>query len=643
MNENFPHLFEPIKIGKTTVKNRLFMPPLSTNLADKGYVTDALVEHYSNRAKGGVGLIVTEVTTVEPVYTYLPGDMSIYDDSFIPGWKKLVDAVHQYDAKILSQLFHPAYMAFPIPGTPQLIAPSNVGPYYAKSAPRAVTVEELHVIVQQFGEAARRVQIAGGDGVEIQCAHAHGLLGGFLTPLYNKRTDEYGGDINGRLRLTLEVIAKIRELCGDDFIIDVRISGDEYSEGGLTLNDMIYVSKQLEKAGVDFIHVSGGNTIKRGSSMPAPGTSPAPHAHASEEIRKHVNIPVSTVARINEPWVAEELIANGKTDICMIGRPNLCDSEFANKAAAGKTDDIRPCIGCGRCLTGIMMGKVIGCTVNPSVESDEIKEAEEKKKVLVIGGGPAGMEAAYVAKKRGHEVVLCEKSGELGGLLRLAAVPIAKQELCKVIKFMARRLEHEGIEVRMNCEVTPEMLVNEFKDYEVICSTGAVPKQIAPFKVFKQTMTADDVLSGKEYPGRKIVILGGGSVGCETADYLAPLINDLFPANRDITVIEMTSSLMPGEGGAAKSQLTQRLMRKGVKIELNAQVTKVDETTITYEKDGQEHQITDADTLVFAVGYAPNKVENEAMEDRIHFIGDCNQVGNLKDAIQAANQLAKEI
>lgn len=643
MNENFPHLFEPIKIGKTMVKNRLFMPPLSTNLADKGYVTDALVEHYSNRAKGGVGLIVTEVTTVEPVYTYLPGDMSIYDDSFIPGWKKLVDAVHQYDAKILSQLFHPAYMAFPIPGTPQLIAPSNVGPYYAKSAPRAVTVEELHVIVQQFGEAARRVQIAGGDGVEIQCAHAHGLLGGFLTPLYNKRTDEYGGDINGRLRLTLEVIAKIRELCGDDFIIDVRISGDEYSEGGLTLNDMIYVSKQLEKAGVDFIHVSGGNTIKRGSSMPAPGTSPAPHAHASEEIRKHVNIPVSTVARINEPWVAEELIANGKTDICMIGRPNLCDSEFANKAAAGKTDDIRPCIGCGRCLTGIMMGKVIGCTVNPSVESDEIKEAEEKKKILVIGGGPAGMEAAYVAKKRGHEVVLCEKSGELGGLLRLAAVPIAKQELCKVIKFMARRLEHEGIEVRMNCEVTPEMLANEFKDYEVICSTGAVPKEIAPFKVFKQTMTADDVLSGKEYPGRKIVILGGGSVGCETADYLAPLINDLFPANRDITVIEMTSSLMPGEGGAAKSQLTQRLMRKGVKIELNAQVTKVDETTITYEKDGKEYQITDADTLVFAVGYAPNKVENEAVEDRIHFIGDCNQVGNLKDAIQAANQLAKEI
>ena len=636
---NFPHLFEPIQIGKTTVKNRIFMPPLSTNLADKGYVTDALVEHYSNRARGGVGLIVTEVTTVEPTYTYLPGDMSIYDDSYIPGWKKLVDAVHKYDTKILSQLFHPAYMAFPVPGTPQLIAPSNVGPYYAKSAPRAVTVEELHVLVRQFGEAALRFKKAGGDGVEIQCAHAHGLLGGFLTPLYNKRTDEYGGDINGRLRLTLEVIREVRKQCGDDFIIDVRISGDEYSEGGLTLNDMIYVSKQLEKEGVDFLHVSGGNTIKRGSSMPAPGTSPAPHAHASEEIRKHVHIPVATVARINEPWVADELIADGKADICMIGRANLCDSEFANKAREGRTDDIRPCIGCGRCLTGIMFGKPIACTVNPSVETNDIDEADVKKKVLVIGGGPAGMEAAYVAKKRGHEVVLCEKEKELGGLLRLAAVPISKQELCKVIKFMARRLYNEGIDVRTGCEVTPQMLADEFKDYEIICSTGAKPKEIEAFKQFKQTMTADDILSGRKFPGRKIVILGGGSVGCETADYLAPLVNDLFPANRDVTVIEMTGSLMTGDGGAAKSRLTQRLMSKGVKLLLNAQVKKVDESTITYEQDGEEHTIKDADTLVFAVGYTPTKVEYE----NAHYIGDCGKVGNLKDAISGAYQLAKSL
>lgn len=637
--QHYPHLFSPIQIGNTTVKNRIFMPPLSTNLADKGYVTDALVEHYSNRAKGGVGLIVTEVTTVEPVYTYLPGDMSIYDDTYIPGWKKLVDAVHQYDTKILSQLFHPAYMAFPLPGTPQLIAPSNVGPYYAKSAPRPVTIEELHTIVRQFGEAANRFQQAGGDGVEIQAAHAHGLLGGFLTPLYNKRTDEYGGDLNARLRLTLEVIREVRRQCGEDFIIDVRISGDEYSDGGLTLNDMIYVSKQLEAASVDFIHVSGGNTIKRGSSMPAPGTSPAPHAHAAEEIRRHLHIPVSTVARINEPWIAEELIANGKTDICMIGRANLCDSEFANKAAAGRTDDIRPCIGCGRCLTGIMFGRPIACTVNPSVQSNVIEPTEQKKKVLVIGGGPAGMEAAYVAKIRGHEVILCEKEAELGGLLRLAAVPIGKQELCKVIKYMMRRLQNAGVEVRRNCEVTSEMLAAEFAGYEVICTSGAKPKEIDAFKCFKQTMTADDILSGRGFPGRKVVILGGGSVGCETADYLAPLIDDRFPANRDVTVIEMTDTLMMGEGGPAKSALTQRLMRKGVKLALNSIVTKVDETTITYQTDGVEHTIKDADTLVFAVGYTPVPVRHEGAL----VLGDCDKVGNLKDAITAAYTTAKNL
>lgn len=542
--KEFSHLFSPIKVGETVVKNRVFMPPISTNLADKGYVTDALVAHYAARAKGGVGLIVTEVTTVEPTYIYLPGDMSIHDDSFIPGWKKLTEAVHQYDCKILPQLFHPAYMAFPIPGTPRLIAPSNVGPYYAKEAPRSVTKEELKVIIKQFGEAALRVKTAGADGVEIHAAHAHGLLGGFLSPLYNKRTDEYGGDISCRLRLTLEVIEEVRKMCGKDFIIDVRISGDEYTDGGLNINDMIYVSKTLEKAGVDMLHVSGGTTIARGSSIPAPGTKMGSHALLSEEIKKHVSIPVATVGRITEPWIADELIANDKADICMMGRANLCDAEFVNKAMNGHVEDIRPCIGCLRCLTGIMFGKRVSCTINPSLEienEDTIKEAEEKKNILVIGSGPAGMEAAFVAHKRGHHVVLCEKDDKLGGEMNLAAVPIAKQDLTLVIKYMAHKLE--GVDVRLNTEVTLEMLKNEFKDYEVIAGTGASPIVINPFTQFKSWMTADDVLAGRAFPGRKIVIIGGGSVGCETADYLAPLINDLFPRNRDVTVLEMANGV----------------------------------------------------------------------------------------------------
>lgn len=645
--KEFSHLFSPIKVGETVVKNRVFMPPISTNLADKGYVTDALVAHYAARAKGGVGLIVTEVTTVEPTYIYLPGDMSIHDDSFIPGWKKLTEAVHQYDCKILPQLFHPAYMAFPIPGTPRLIAPSNVGPYYAKEAPRSVTKEELKVIIKQFGEAALRVKTAGADGVEIHAAHAHGLLGGFLSPLYNKRTDEYGGDISCRLRLTLEVIEEVRKMCGKDFIIDVRISGDEYTDGGLNINDMIYVSKTLEKAGVDMLHVSGGTTIARGSSIPAPGTKMGSHALLSEEIKKHVSIPVATVGRITEPWIADELITNDKADICMMGRANLCDAEFVNKAMDGHVEDIRPCIGCLRCLTGIMFGKRVSCTINPSLEienEDTIKEAEEKKNILVIGSGPAGMEAAFVAHKRGHHVVLCEKDDKLGGEMNLAAVPIAKQDLTLVIKYMAHKLE--GVDVRLNTEVTLEMLKNEFKDYEVIAGTGASPIVINPFTQFKSWMTADDVLAGRAFLGRKIVIIGGGSVGCETADYLAPLINDLFPRNRDVTILEMADGVMMNESGPGRSLLVRRMMEKGVKIITSAKVDSVTETEINYTQDDVTHTIKGADTLIFAAGYKKNPAVEEMLEEsglNYHMIGDAHEIGNIKTAITEAYNLTKDL
>lgn len=645
----YEHLFEPIQIGNKTIKNRIFMPPISTNLANKGYVTDELIQHYGARAKGGVGLIITEVVTVEPTYIYLPGDMSIHDDSYIEGWKKLYDEVHKYGTVLLPQLFHPAYMAFPIPGTPQLIAPSNVGPYYAKEAPRAVTKEELKVIIKQFGEAAKRVQIAGGYGVEIHAAHAHGLLGGFLSPLYNKRCDEYGGDINGRLKLTLEVIEEVRRVCGDDFIIDVRISGDEYSDGGLNLNDMTYVAKQLEKAGVNMLHVSGGNTVKKGSSMPAPGSKQGSHTHLSEYIKKQVHIPVATVGRITEAWIADEIIANGLADAVMIGRANLCDPEFANKSYEGKEIDIKPCIGCTRCLNGIMFGKRVACSVNPSFElenEDTLTEAETKKNVLVIGGGVAGMEAAFVAKKKGHHVVLCEATDQLGGQILTACVPIGKQELTKVVKYLSHRLDVNNIEVRLNTPVTLELLETEFKDYEVIAAAGAKPNIIQPLTTFKQWMTADDILAGKKFPGRKIVIIGGGSVGCELADYLAPLLNDRFIRNRDVTVLEMGPEILMSETGAGRSVLVQRMMSKGIHIECKAKVTSTTETTISYEQNGVEHTIEDADTLVFANGYHIDPSIEEMLKEAnvtYHLIGDGHKVGNIKDAISEGYEVAKSL
>lgn len=646
-SERYPMLFSPIKVGTQTVKNRLWMPPVSTNLAiDHGHVSDALVEHYTNRAKGGVGLIVTEVVTVEPTYVYLPGDMCMADDSFVPGWKKLAAGVHEYGAKILPQLFHPAYMAFPIPGTPKLIAPSFVGPYYAREAPRPVTREELKVIISQFGDAAERMKRAGTDGVEIHAAHAHGLLGGFLSPLYNKRTDEYGGDIDGRLKLTLDVVREVRERCGEDFIIDVRISGDEYSEGGLTLRDQVYVAKRLERAGVDMLHVSGGTTIKRGSAIPGNGTSPASHAELSREIKKHVSIPVATVGRITEAWVAEELIEDGFADACMMGRANVCDANFAKKAAAGKSDDIRPCIGCLRCLNGIMFGKPISCTVNPDVEGDDgdVEVAQAKKDILVVGAGPAGMQAAFVAAKRGHHVVLVDDQDEVGGTMRIAAVPIAKQDLCRVIKFQARRLEQAGVEVVLGRRLTAEDIKRDYAGYEVVAAYGADPIVPASMTGFKQVCTADDILYGRVHPGKKIVIVGGGSVGCETADYLAPLVNDLAKANRDITLIEMTDVLAANESGAGRAVLITRMIGKGVHTLTGARVTEVTEETIAYEKDGTMHVIDDADTLVLALGYRTNTQLVDSLGAAgftVHAIGDAEKPGNIRDAIGAAYAVAK--
>lgn len=647
-SQAYPMLFSPIKVGTQEVKNRVFMPPVSTNLADHGYVTDALVDHYTARAKGGVGLIITEVVTVEPTYTYLPGDMCCYDDTFIPGWEKLAAAVHQYGAKIMPQLFHPAYMAFNVPGTPRLVAPSFVGPSYAREAPRSITIDEIHELTRQFGDAAVRMQKAGVDGVEVHAAHAHGMLGGFLSPQYNKRTDEYGGSLDARMRFLLEVIAEIRERCGKDFIIDVRISGDEYTDGGLTLNDMIYVSRRLEKAGVDMLHVSGGTTIKRGSAIPAAGTKQASHAALSREIKKHVTIPVATVGRINEAWIAEELIEDGAADICMMGRANLCDAEFCNKAAAGRAEEVRPCIGCLRCLNGIMFGKPISCTVNPDVEHDEagFEPAAEKKDVLVVGAGPAGMEAAYIAARRGHHAVLVDKQDQPGGQLRIASVPPAKQELTRVVKYQFSRLAEAGVDVRMGVELTAEDIQRDFAGYEVVLAYGAEPIVPGFMTGFKQVMTADDLLAGRAFPGKKIVIVGGGSVGCETADYLAPLVNDLAPSNRDVTLIEMTRTLAANEGGAGRAVLVTRILDKGVHVLTEAKLTGVTEDTISYEKDGEEHVIEGADTLVLALGYRPNTALADALAEAgfaCHVLGDSKQCGNLRDAIEAGYKAACEL
>ena len=315
----------------------------------------------------------------------------------------------------------------------------------------------------------------------------------------------------------------------------------------------------------------------------------------------------------------------------------------------GREIEVRPCIGCGRCLNGIMFGKRISCTINPSFElenEDTLPEAEVKKNVLVIGGGAAGMEAAFVAKKRGHHVVLCEAKEELGGAIHVACVPIGKQEMTKVVQFMSHRLVTMGVDIRLNTPVTKEMLQGEFAGYEVVAAPGAKPNVIEAFTGFKQAVTADDILAGKAFPGRKIVIIGGGSVGCELAEYLAPLVNDRFVRNRDITILEMAPEIMMNESGSGRSVLVQRMMAKGVKIECLAKITEVTENAVIYEQNGVEHIIADADTLVFANGYHVDPAFEEMLKEagvHYHLIGDGEKVGNLRDAITRAYEVTKNI
>lgn len=632
-----------------TVKNRIFMTPMSTNFATKdGYVTDEMIYHYARRAKGGVGLITTEVVMIEPTYKYILHTASLQDDSYIEGWRKLADAVHQHGAKIVPQLLHPAYMALPFPNTPQLVGPSEVGPYYAKVPPRPLTIDEIHQLVELFGDGAKRAKQAGLDGVEIHAAHAHALIGGFLSPLYNKRIDEYGGDITHRIRLLLEVIENVRQKCGPDFPIIVRISGDDYEDGGQSLHEGCYIAKKVEEAGADMIHVSGGTTIHRGSSITPPGTPQASHVQSSKEIKKCVKIPVATVGRLNEPWLLEEILERDLADICMVGRSLLCDPDFVNKIMLDQEEDIRPCIGCLGCLSSTMLKDHIECSINPALTSENeetIKTASNPKKVLIVGGGPAGMEAAYVLSKRRHDVTLAEKSDKLGGTMIVAGYPIAKQHFAQATKYFIHRTNQLKIKLELNTCVDKYYLTTHQFDHVLICS-GAKPIKLEMFNNHPHSGIAQDLLLGKMWAGKNVVVVGGGSVGCEVADFIAPLVNDRHPNNKKVTVIEIKPNIIMDDTSPSRSVLVRRMAKKGVKIITSATVSAIDETSVTYQKDGQLITINDVDTVINAVGYQSRQELKSVLEElkiNYHCLGDANQPGKIKNAILDAYQICKDL
>lgn len=646
LENKYQKLFQPIKINQLEVKNRIFMSPMSTNFATKdGYVTDEMIYYYSRRAKGGVGLIVTEVTMIEPTYKYIAHTLSIQDDSYLEGWQKLANEIHKYDSKVVAQLLHPAYMAIPFPETPQLVGPSEVGPYYAKTPPRPLTKEEISIIVEQFGDGALRLKKAGIDGVEIHAAHAHAVLGGFLSPLYNKRIDEYGGDITHRIRLLLEVIANVRKKCGRDFAIIVRISGDDYEAGGQSLHEGCYIAKRLEAAQVDMIHVGQANhTGNMNDTIPAMGTQPYCFMNKyTKQIKDVVTIPVSSVGRILTPQNGESLIDNGICDIIGLGRSLLADPDYVKKLKNNEAARIRHCMMCNKgCTDAIQNRQFLSCVLNAENGYEYkriITPAATKKKIVVVGGGAAGLEAARVAKTKGHDVILFEQDTRLGGQLNIAAIPPRKAEMNRAINYLSNEMKILNVDLRLGKKATSTDILNEHPD-SVIIAVGANNASLPiPGSDLTHVLDAWKVLNYEQFPSGHVAIIGGGLVGAETAEFLAQM-------GLDVTVIEMLEEIAKEESSTVKPVMFEDFEKHQVKLLTKTKVIEIKNDCIKAANGDGELTIP-CDYVILATGAKPNPFdvsELTAHNIDIHLVGDCNEkAADINNAITQGYLAANSI
>ncbi|MCP4038149.1 MAG: FAD-dependent oxidoreductase, partial [bacterium] len=461
----FEHLFAPIQIGKMEIKNRIGLPPMTVGYGTAdATLTDRHRVYYETRAKGGAGLIVSEAAAINGNRKYGLYPLGLYEDAQIPSWSKLAEAVHPYGTKVGVQLMDPGPESIQMLTGIQPVGPSAVvGRSHFRSLPRELTLGEVEAVVDDFAEAVRRARDAGLDCVQIHAAHGYAMVGSFLSPFFNKRTDRYGGSLEGRLQMLIEIIAAIRGKVGPDFPIMLRMSGDEHRTGGRTIQETQFIVRALVDAGIDGLEVSGGTipTVFH-AVVPPQGTELAPNAPFAQLIKEVVDIPILCVGRINTPRLAEFVIATGRADIVSMGRAMNADPEMPNKAAEGRLDEIRPCVGCNEgCISAVMKGQPAACIINTQAgkESEEFYlPAEQPKRVLVAGGGPAGLEAARIAAIRGHDVTLCERRDRLGGQVNLASVAPFKQEISQVVGYLSREVEKAGVKVELGVEVTPSLV-----------------------------------------------------------------------------------------------------------------------------------------------------------------------------------------
>lgn len=645
MSKMFPNLFSPAKIGTLTLKNRILKAPQSSGMSNMdGTVSERLVRYYRDQAAGGAGCIVVEYAYVDDIGAKSAHcHLGISSNEHIPGLAWLAENIREMGAAPAIQIEHCGRQKFL--GTQPICAPSALpwpklwDQYGVQAVPHVLTIEEILDIVHAFGDSALRAKKAGFELVEIHGAHGY-LLTNFFSPHTNHRTDLYGGSLENRMRIYVEIVQDVRKKVGPDFPVTIRLSGTDYEPDGFPIEDTIAMAKVLEREGIDAFHISGGDHHTMIHQVSPMAMSLCHNTWAAEAIKKEVSVPVIASGSITLPEYAEEIIASGKGDFVGLGRPLWADPEWPNKAAADHPEDIRPCIRCNEgCLERTFFNyKAITCAVNPVVSREgelKITPAPVKKKVAVVGGGTAGMEAARVLKLRGHDVTIYEEKPENGGLLHEAAAPEFKADIRPFMKYQMTALEKLGVPV-----LREKADVAKLAAYDVvICATGSLP--IIPNIPGVEKPIAVDCLSainGAKPVGKKIVVIGGGLVGTETA-------LDLAENGHSVTLVEMLPKIMKDVAVTDFLAYSKRIAKTDMRVLTETRLLEVlDNGARVSSKKGEE--TIEADTVILALGLkAEQGLYNEliAAGKEAYLVGDAVKAGKIFDAIHTAYRAAIRI
>jgi 2,4-dienoyl-CoA reductase-like NADH-dependent reductase (Old Yellow Enzyme family)/thioredoxin reductase len=640
----YPTVFQPCRLGGLTLKNRLAMSQMTMNYAtEEGLVTDKLIAHYRERAKGGVGLIFVEGTYFTPEGKGYVRQLGISSERHVEGLKRLTDAVHELknDTRIFLQIHHAGGRVSSKISGMEPVAPSAVPAYPGAETPRALTRDEIARLVEAHVDAAGRAKAAGFDGVDIHCAHGY-LVPAFFSPITNRRTDEYGGALAGRTRFLTDIIRGIRTRLGKGFPLTIKISGDEYIEGGLGIPAMIEIARLAQEAGIDGLIVSAGTVggqkfedlaeaHKVMRTLPMM-TEPGCLVPIAAEFKKALIIPVVAVGRINSAALAEEILSQGKADIAAIGRALLADPELPRKAAEGREEEIRPCIACNEgCYKRILGQLDICCSVNPTLgrEADPTApKAEPAKRVIVVGAGPAGMVAACRARDRGHDVTLIDRGRRVGGQLLLASVPPGRKDITLLTDYLAGRLARSGVKVFLNEEISPAR-IRSLRPDAVILATGSRPLMLTvPGLAADRSMNAWDVLGGAALPEGPCLVVGAGLVGCETADFLSE-------AEEKVTVIELLPEIAGDADKDTKAYFDIRFREKGISVHTGVTLVRMEGEQAVIRKGDEERRVA-ARTVVFSVGAKPETALGEELAAagvEVIMAGDCVKPRRILDSV----------